>query len=101
MYDVSTSPGGVTVIHSPHRTGCMAAFESFQKFESYFDEILDLLEDYTSPAVISPKIIEALESASESRMSTSINVSLSLDHRDSLRPTDEHIQVNFFLVFSH
>ncbi|XP_031330897.1 acetyl-CoA carboxylase isoform X2 [Photinus pyralis] len=62
------------------RTGCMAAFENFQQFEQYADEIFDLVEDIASPATISAKDIQALESGSESRgNSTSINVSLSID----------------------
>lgn len=67
-----------TVIHSCQRTGCMAAFESFSDFESAVDEILDLVEDFSLTSVVSPKIMEAVESGSESQ-STSINVSLSVD----------------------
>jgi acetyl-CoA carboxylase / biotin carboxylase 1 len=61
------------------RTGCMAAFQSFEHFKEYSDEILDLLEDFASPAFVSSKVLEAVEAAdSESRrMSTSINVSMS------------------------
>ncbi|XP_050530810.1 acetyl-CoA carboxylase isoform X6 [Daktulosphaira vitifoliae] len=73
------------------RTGCMAAFESFNKFEQYFDEILDIMEDLSSPVYISPKIIEAVESGSESRLSSSLNVSLSLSET---RPADqENLQI--------
>lgn len=81
-----------TIIHSVQRTGCMAAFESFNQFETYFDEILDLIEDFSSTATVSPKIMEAVESGSESQ-STSINVSLSVDVP---RAHDEqnHIQVS-------
>lgn len=65
-----------------HRTGCMAAFESFQQFEQYSDEIFDLIEDFSSPATISARDLNAVESGSESRgTSTSINVSLSLEAR--------------------
>lgn len=39
------------------RTGCMAAFDSFDHFEMHSDEILDLLEDYASPAFVSAKVI--------------------------------------------
>ncbi|GLH16303.1 Uncharacterized protein GBIM_20609 [Gryllus bimaculatus] len=60
------------------RTGCMAAFETFEQFEQYADEMLDVLEDFASPAVVSPKVLDALESGSESRLSTSINISTSL-----------------------
>ncbi|KAL1117895.1 hypothetical protein AAG570_004208 [Ranatra chinensis] len=91
--DVCTTSGVPTVLHSPQRTGCMAAFESFQKFESYFDEILDLLEDFVSPAVVSPKIMEAVENSSESRMSTSINVSLSLGEAMRSGAVEEDVQV--------
>lgn len=62
-----------------HRSGCMAAFESFQQFEQYADEIFDLMEDFASPAAVSAKDLNAIESGSESRLSTSINVSLSAD----------------------
>uniref|UniRef100_A0A1B6DY08 Uncharacterized protein n=1 Tax=Clastoptera arizonana TaxID=38151 RepID=A0A1B6DY08_9HEMI len=86
------APTGPPVIHSYQRTGCMAAFESFAQFENYADEILDLLEDFASHAVVSPKIIEACESGSESRLSTSINVSICMGEQ---RPaaTDEKIVV--------
>jgi acetyl-CoA carboxylase/biotin carboxylase 1 len=56
----------------------MAAFESFSQFEQYADEMLDLLEELASPAVVSPKVLEAVESGSESRLSTSINISMSV-----------------------
>lgn len=70
------------VIDTFHRTGCMAAFESFQQFEQYADEIFDLIEDFSSPASISARDLNAVESGSESRgNSTSINVSLSLEAR--------------------
>ncbi|GLV36890.1 Acetyl-CoA carboxylase [Carabus blaptoides fortunei] len=62
-----------------HRSGCMAAFEGFQQFEQYADEIFDLMEDFASPAAVSAKDLNAIESGSESRLSTSINVSLTLD----------------------
>ena len=65
------------------RTGCMAAFDSFDHFQQYSDEILDLLEDMTSPSYGATRVNEAVneaESMSEDRrMSTSINVSLSGD----------------------
>ncbi|XP_030553913.1 acetyl-CoA carboxylase isoform X2 [Drosophila novamexicana] len=62
------------------RTGAIAAFDSFEHFSMYSDEILDLLEDFVSPALVSAKVLEAVEAAdsiSDSRHSTSINVSLS------------------------
>lgn len=65
------------------RTGCMAAFDSFDHFQQYSDEILDLLEDLTSPSYGSSRVNEAVETADsvseDRRMSTSINVSLSGD----------------------
>ncbi|XP_015588836.1 acetyl-CoA carboxylase isoform X3 [Cephus cinctus] len=61
-----------------HRTGAMAAFEDLEQFSQYSDEVLDLLEDLSSPNSVSAKVLEAVEAAgSESRHSTSINVSLS------------------------
>ncbi|KAJ8978777.1 hypothetical protein NQ317_015501 [Molorchus minor] len=72
------------VIDSFQRTGCMAAFDSFQQFEQYADEIFDLIEDFSNPASISAKDLNAVESGSESRgNSTSINVSLSIEARRS------------------
>jgi len=62
------------------RTGCMSAFDSFEHFEQYSDEILDLLEDFASPAFVNAKVLEAVEavdSMTDGRLSTSINVSLS------------------------
>lgn len=75
-----------TIIHSYHRTGCMASFESFEQFESYFDEILDVIEDFNSSSFVCPKILESLESGSESQ-STSVSVSIS---GDGGRANDEH-----------
>ncbi|KAG5900051.1 hypothetical protein JTB14_016026 [Gonioctena quinquepunctata] len=80
----------IKVIDTYQRTGCMAAFENFQQFEQYSDEILDLIEDFASPATISAKDLNAVESGSESRgNSTSINVSLTVDARRA--SVDEHI----------
>ncbi|XP_063700172.1 acetyl-CoA carboxylase isoform X3 [Culicoides brevitarsis] len=64
------------------RTGCMAAFDSFDHFKQYADEILDLLEDFVTPAVVSKNILDAVDAAtgdslSDGRHSTSINVSIS------------------------
>lgn len=82
-----------TVIHSCQRTGCMAAFESFGQFESYFDEILDLVEDFSSTSTVSPRIMEAVEMSGSESQSTSINVSLSVDA--PVRPQhDENIIVS-------
>lgn len=79
-----------TIIHSCQRTGCMAAFESFSQFESYFDEILDLVEDFSSTSVVSPKIMDAVEN-SDTHTSTSINVSLSdsKSQDDQQQPTKQ------------
>ncbi|XP_046476133.1 acetyl-CoA carboxylase isoform X3 [Neodiprion pinetum] len=61
-----------------HRTGAMAAFKDLEEFSQYSDEVLDLLEDLSSRNTVSAKVLEAVETAgSESRHSTSINVSLS------------------------
>ncbi len=93
-----------TIIHSCYRTGCMAAFESFAQFESYFDEILDLVEDCSSTSTVSAKILESVgESGSESH-GTSINVSLSTDAPPRLSHDDQHnIQVKEKLIniFGH
>ncbi|RLU22271.1 hypothetical protein DMN91_004549 [Ooceraea biroi] len=62
-----------------HRAGAMAAFQDLEQFSQYTDEILDLLDDLSSPVpVVSAKLLEAVEAVgSESRHSTSINVSVS------------------------
>lgn len=61
-----------------HRTGAMAAFQNLEQFSQYSDEVLDLLEDLSSPNSVSAKVLEAVDAAgSESRHSTSINVSFS------------------------
>ncbi|XP_034186409.1 acetyl-CoA carboxylase isoform X5 [Osmia lignaria lignaria] len=62
-----------------HRVGAMAAFQDMEQFVRYSDEILDLLEDLSSTTSVSAKVLEAVDAAgSESRHSTSINVSLSM-----------------------
>lgn len=86
----------VKVIDSFQRTGCMAAFESFQQFEQYADEIFDLIEDFASPAAVSAKDLNAMESGSESRgNSTSINVSLSVEGNRFVKNS----QCNVFTTF--
>ncbi|XP_076162670.1 acetyl-CoA carboxylase isoform X2 [Ptiloglossa arizonensis] len=61
-----------------HRVGAMVAFKDMEQFVLYSDEVLDLLEDLSSPSSVSAKVLEAVEAVgSESRHSTSINVSLS------------------------
>lgn len=76
----------------------MAAFESFAQFEQYFDEILDIMEDLSTPVYISPKIIDALESSSESRLSSSLNVSVSLG--DTRAPDQDNLQVILFIYIN-
>ncbi|CAK9831548.1 Acetyl-CoA carboxylase [Anthophora retusa] len=61
-----------------YRVGAMAAFQDMEQFVRYSDEVLDLLEDLSSVSSVSAKVLEAVDAAgSESRHSTSINVSLS------------------------
>ena len=59
----------------------MAAFESFEHFKEYSEDILKLIEDFSSPTSISSKVLDALDAADAAsdgnRLSTSINVSLS------------------------
>ncbi|XP_017779998.1 PREDICTED: acetyl-CoA carboxylase isoform X2 [Nicrophorus vespilloides] len=82
----------VKIYDSFQRTGCMSAFESFQQFETYADEIFDLIADFSSPASVCVKDMQVLESGSESRAdSTSINVSLSLDGQRQI-PEDDSLQ---------
>lgn len=88
-----THDGEPPVIDSFQRTGCMAAFDSFESFESAADEMLDLLEDLASPASVSAKILEAVESGSESRNSTSINVSISGDTSVDIQQRMEPIHI--------
>lgn len=57
-----------------HRTGAMAAFENFDQFVQYADEILDLVTDFASSAFVRKEDLQALQDGSESRDSTSINV---------------------------
>lgn len=63
------------------RAGWMAAFDSFEKFQDSSDDLLKLLEDFSTPSTISSKVLDALEAADGgsdgARLSTSINVSLS------------------------
>lgn len=81
-----------------HRCGCMAAFASFQHFEQYSDEIFDLMEDFSSPAQVSAKDLNALESGSESRLSTSINVSISVEGTRA-NPDELEVCLSFLVVF--
>lgn len=59
----------------------MAAFDSFEHFQEYSEDILKLIEDFCCPTSISSKVLDALDAAESSsegnRLSTSINVSLS------------------------
>lgn len=63
------------------RAGWMAAFNSFEHFEDNSEEILKLIEDFSTPTTISSKVLDALDVAESQsdghRLSTSINVSLS------------------------
>lgn len=63
------------------RAGWMGAFNSFEHFEDNSEEILKLIEEYSNPATISSKVLDALDVAESQsdghRLSTSINVSLS------------------------
>ncbi|KAL6432779.1 hypothetical protein ACFW04_006277 [Cataglyphis niger] len=63
-----------------YRAGAMVAFQDLEQFIQYADEVLDLLDDLSSPSpVVSTKLLDAVDaSGSESRHSTSINVSLSM-----------------------
>uniref|UniRef100_W4VRL7 Putative acetyl-coa carboxylase n=1 Tax=Corethrella appendiculata TaxID=1370023 RepID=W4VRL7_9DIPT len=80
-YSTSQEAGHETEIPADSfmRTGCMAAFDSFEHFTQYSDEILDLLEDFSSPAFVNTKVLDAVDGTGDSdrRMSTSINVSIS------------------------
>ncbi|XP_073965390.1 acetyl-CoA carboxylase isoform X2 [Choristoneura fumiferana] len=57
-----------------HRTGALAAFDSFDQFAQYADELLDLVHDFASAAYVRREDLQALQDGSESRDSTSINV---------------------------
>ncbi|XP_063545623.1 acetyl-CoA carboxylase [Cydia strobilella] len=58
-----------------HRTGALAAFDSFEHFAQYADELLDLVHDFASTAAVRREDLQALQDGSESRGdSTSINV---------------------------
>ncbi|XP_045508569.1 acetyl-CoA carboxylase isoform X2 [Colias croceus] len=57
-----------------HRTGALAAFDSFEHFVEYADELLDLVHDFASTASVRREDLQALQDGSESRDSTSINV---------------------------
>ncbi|KAL4711329.1 hypothetical protein ACJJTC_019170 [Scirpophaga incertulas] len=59
-----------------HRTGALAAFDSFDQFVQYSDELLDLVHDFASTATVRREDLQALQEGSENRDSTSINVGL-------------------------
>ncbi|CAG9577083.1 unnamed protein product [Danaus chrysippus] len=61
-----------------HRTGALAAFNSFEQFAEYADELLDLVHDFASSATVRREDLQALQEGSENRDSTSINVGLDL-----------------------
>ncbi|KAK0166882.1 hypothetical protein PV327_004353 [Microctonus hyperodae] len=76
----SNHPNRQNQILVNHRTGAVAAFNNLEQFSQYADEVLDLLEDLSSPTSLSAKVLEAVDAAgSESRHSTSINVSFSVN----------------------
>lgn len=83
-----------------HRTGAMAAFHDLEQFAQYADEVLDLLEDLSTPSSVSAKVLEAVDAAgSESRHSTSINVSLSANegappaHQNAIDGNSEPVHI--------
>ena len=41
-----------------HRTGALAAFESFDQFVQYSDELLDLVHDFASSATVRREVSE-------------------------------------------
>lgn len=49
-----------TIATSFMRTGCMAAFDSFEHFQQYSDEILDLLEDLATPIYVNSRVLDAV-----------------------------------------
>ncbi|XP_050664997.1 acetyl-CoA carboxylase isoform X2 [Leptidea sinapis] len=60
-----------------HRTGAFAAFNNFEHFVEYADEMLDLVHDFASNASVRREDLQALQDGcSESRDSTSINVGM-------------------------
>lgn len=71
----------VSVTDNFMRAGWMAAFNSFQHFEDNSEDILKLIEDFSTPGTINSKVLDALDVAESQsdghRLSTSINVSLS------------------------
>lgn len=78
---------------SHQRTGCMAAFDSFEEFCEYSDEILDLLEDFASPAFVRGQDLQALQEGSENRNSTSINVGEYIKPADADESPQEPIHI--------
>jgi acetyl-CoA carboxylase/biotin carboxylase 1 len=79
----------------------MAAFNSYEHFQQYSDEILDILEDYMSPSLINSKTLEVVEgeaNTDDRRLSTSINVSIS---DGSVKPpVDGEAKCEFFLTYN-
>nr|XP_024218668.1 acetyl-CoA carboxylase 1 [Halyomorpha halys] len=74
---LTSSPGSPTIVHCPQRTGCMAAFESFTKFQVYFDEILDTIDEFTTPATVSARILESVEGSDSTSLGDSTSLSIS------------------------
>lgn len=83
------------------RAGWMAAFDSFEQFQENSDDILKLIEDFSCPTNINSKVMEALEAAEAanegSRLSTSINVSMS-DSVTRTSATDGSEQSMFIII---
>uniref|UniRef100_A0A1L8D6E5 Acetyl CoA Carboxylase-4 n=1 Tax=Plutella xylostella TaxID=51655 RepID=A0A1L8D6E5_PLUXY len=55
-------------------TGVLAAFESFEQFAQYADELLDLVHDFASSATVRKEDLQALQDGSENRDSTSLSM---------------------------
>lgn len=81
------------------RAGWMAAFDSFENFQKYSDDILKLIEDFSTPTTINSKVMDALEAAESAsdgnRLSTSINVSMS--DPVSQKPAGDATETSMFL----
>jgi hypothetical protein len=79
------------------RTGVIAAFNTLEEFEKYSDELLDVLDDMSGGRCLSPGVLDAVEH-SESRLSTSINISTSFgEHILADRIDPKVIYLCFFI----
>ncbi|CAH1397030.1 unnamed protein product [Nezara viridula] len=90
---LTSSPGSPTIVHSPHRTGCMAAFDSFAKFQIYFDEILDTLDEFTTPATVSARILESVEGTDSTSLGDSTSLSISAGDQPVTRTTADQEEI--------